>query len=245
MVEFHFTCRTRAGEVWVSTEQSIAKDDSLSKAAFFIARDNGKPVRHNAGTKKAAAVDPLDMAFEDLVSLCLAEELVGMREGEKIHVELRPEATRFKRTPDQVLKIARIRKRPKEMRMPVEQYKTRAGKDPAPGQSFVLDPALPGEVASVTEREVVITFRAQPGSRVETPFGPGVVEELEDHYSIVIEARKGSLVRSGPYVGVINDVDEQMITIDYGIPFAGEALSCDVSILGVSQEKSKAEGSGS
>jgi len=152
--------------------------------------------------------------FEKLLEL-FAGDVPGMRDDERI------------------IRMARVRRRPRVMRMMKEEYTRRIGKAPEVSQKVVFDPAIPGEVTSVTETEVIVRFSAKPGAEVDTPFGRGVIREKQDRYEIVIDANVGTLVRSGPIVGRIVGVDERLITIDYGDPFGGEALVCDVMVESV------------
>ena len=57
------------------------------------------------------------------------------------------------------------------------------------------------------------------------------MEEAADRYLIAINAQTGNLVRSGGFVGRVIAVDEQLITVDYGHPFGGEPLLCDVQVV--------------
>ena len=116
------------------------------------------------------------------------------------------------------------------MRFTPEQFKLRTGKTAEVGQVVVIDPALPGKVASVTKSEVVVGFPAHAGDKVATPLGEGTIKELPDHYEIVIDAHVEGLVRSGRLVGRIIAVDDQLISVDFSHPFGGEALLCDILV---------------
>ena len=96
---------------------------------------------------------------------------------------------------------------------------------------------MPGKVASVSETEVLIRFSAQPGSVVETPFGKGTIRENENQFEIVSNAVKGTLVRTGPLVGRISGALDKMFTIDFGNPFGGETLACEVKAESIPQDK--------
>ena len=79
------------------------------------------------------------------------------------------------------------------MRLSPEDYKLRTGVAAEKGQPFTIDPAVPGKVSSVSQKEVVITFSAVPGSKAATAFGEGTVEEAADRYLIAIDAQTGNL----------------------------------------------------
>ena len=106
-----------------------------------------------------------------------------------------PTGSRVSSLKDEFLQLARVRVRPKEMRMTSGEFKARTGKEPEVGEEFTSDPEIPGKVASVSENEVLIRFFAQPGSVVDTPFGKGTIRENEKNYEIVIDTPVGKLVR--------------------------------------------------
>ena len=91
------------------------------------------------------------------------------------------------------------------MRMTKDEYKSRTAKDPQEGADYIVDPVIPGKVASVSENEVLIRFFVQPGSVIDTPFGKGTVKENENNYEIIIDAPVGRLVRTRGLVGRISE----------------------------------------
>ena len=80
---------------------------------------------------------------------------------------------------------------------------------------------------------------SRDGAQVETPFGKGVLREEADHCGIAIDARSGTLVRSGPLAGRIVSMNDRSFVIDYGHPFGGETLSCDVAVKAVPDPEKK------
>jgi FKBP-type peptidyl-prolyl cis-trans isomerase 2 len=185
------------------------------------------------------------MAFEDEIIYRLADTVVGMKEGEKRQVKLTAQDVVTRTEQDYVARLSRIRKRPKEMKMPLGDYRFRAGKAPEVGQSFAVDPAFPGRVEAVTDQDVLIRF-TKPGDVLETPLGIGHVQETETGYEVVIEARIGALIRVSNMVGRISGADDQVITLDFRNPFGGETFTCDVTVTGIKeiQAKGKKEDSG-
>ena len=135
--------------------------------------------------------------------------------------------------------MAKVRKRQKEMRLTREEYTTRTGKAPEQGKPFAQDKMVRGTLSEVTDKEVVIRFTPLPEKNLVTPFGPLTVREMADHYDLEIMAEKGSLIRTGPMAGRITDVDKESITIDYGHPFAGEKLTCEVIAVKVEPQQTK------
>jgi FKBP-type peptidyl-prolyl cis-trans isomerase 2 len=162
---------------------------------------------------------------------------VGHRDGNTQTHEVNAEKMPEKQEGMYLIKISRVRQRDKEMRFTPEEYKAKTGAVPEVGRRFIFDPALPGKLESVDENEVVVRFGPEPGVEILTPFGKGILRDGGDKWEIVIDARKGDLVRSGALIGKIIEVDDREITIDYSHPFGGETLLCDVEIDLVSKEE--------
>jgi len=228
--DVRFTCRFKNGEVAISTDQDLAKDLSIRKSKIFLERDRNTPLPFLAGKDPAVLDTNRQGGFESELFYRLSQSIVGMETGKKVSIEVTAERLSEEKKGGHYIKMARVRQRPKEVRLTPEAYKARTGKTPEVGQSYIIDPAVPGKVLTVTENEVVIRFSADPLGKVALPFGEGTIKEYADHYEIEIEAPQGSLTRSGGLVGRIVDVDERFITIDYGHPFGGEKLLCDVFI---------------
>jgi FKBP-type peptidyl-prolyl cis-trans isomerase 2 len=62
---------------------------------------------------------------------------------------------------------------------------------------------------------------------------------MGDHFQITMEAQEGRIVRNGPVVGRIIEVEDESFTVDYGRAFAGEPITCDVIVESVEGNKFK------
>ncbi len=207
----------------------MAKDDE-PKSVVFLPRSKDDPVAVTAvdGSKD---LQPRDfISFENEIITQLSHSVTGMKMNESRTIELHADRVAGLQPGDQIVRLARIRVRPKEMRMTSAEFKARTGKEPAVGEEFKSNFEIPGKVASVSENDVLVRFFAQPGSVIETPFGKGTIREKEKNYEIVIDTPIGKLVRSGGLVGRISEVESRLFTVDYGHPFGGETLTCDVKV---------------
>lgn len=229
-VRVGYSCRLPNGELAATTEKD-AGDPSVPKSALFMARKGAIPLSLAAGVAPAAI--PGGPGFDDDIAAGLAQALPGMSVGEKKRVELKGEPVPGLAGNERFLRMARVRKRPKEMRLSREEYAAKTGREPEVGRRFVLDPAFPGQVTEVSAQEAVISFPFPEGGEIRTPFGSGKVRDAGDRYEIEIDARAGRLVRSGPVVGRISEVNDRDFTIDYGYRFGGETLSCEVQVEAV------------
>ncbi|MBE9550458.1 MAG: FKBP-type peptidyl-prolyl cis-trans isomerase [Proteobacteria bacterium] len=228
----NYTCRLKNGEIVATTDEGVAKNQSLPKASIFREKLHYRALRLVAGGKTACQDCPEEIhkGFEEDIAARLAEAIVDLRVEESRTVEITAAVPPGMKKDEQFIQMARVRNAPREMRMAKDIYAGRTGKPPEVGQEVDFNPAVPGKVTSVIGDEVVIQFFILPGAGRDTSFGKETVRDMGDHFEIVIDACEGHLVRSGPLVGRIVDVDERLFTLDYGHPFGGEALMCDVTV---------------
>ena len=242
-VGIQFTCRLKNGELAASTSVDV-NNSSLPKSPLFVKRMTGEDAVVTAGGEKSRNIREMKTRpFEGWIMTGLARSVVGMKQGDEVTLEVSAERLSELPPEEQYLKIPRVRKQPKEMKMPLDKFKSLAKKDPVVGQPFAIDPAIPGTVVSVTGNEVLLRF-APTAKEVELIFGKGVISEKDDHYEIDIKAVKGSLFRTGGLAGRIAEVDADTMTLDYGHPFAGEALKCNVTVESVQPGEMNAADSG-
>ncbi len=228
-----FTCRIGNGEIAASTSGEVARDPSLPKSRVFLPRTARDPLVLVAGAEEVRRGPLGVVSFEDAIAARLAAAIVGLREGTRAAVELGAD----RESAGGRLPMARVWRRPKELRLSREEYAAGKGRAPEIGQEYILDPLIPGKVTAVSDNEVRIGFPCRDGAQVETPFGKGVLREEADHCGIAIDARPGTLVRSGPLAGKIVSMNDRSFVIDYGHPFGGETLSCDVTVVSIEKRE--------
>lgn len=235
-VEMRYLCRLKTGEVAASSDP-VAETEK--KSAIFKAEEQVAP----AFILMAVSPDePLPEQlwpgpFESEIQMLLARGLTGMKVGEKRRIELSAKMIPGINEQEGFAWLAKTRTRPKEMKMPRGDYEFRAQKTPEVGQTYFYDPAFPGKVERVTETDVIIRFTATPGDTIETPFGQGRIREEGDNYKVDIDAKEGTLVRTGNKIGRITKVDDKVITIDYRHPFGYEELGCDVTVVKIVEKE--------
>jgi len=237
IAEINFVCRLANGDVAAASDKAMAEKVKSPKSAVYMERGQDGLLPVKAAVSVPVQLEGKEKAFEWEIVDRLAVAVVGMKEGESRELKLTSENLPERSKEDYSIKIARVRERLKETKMTVADYEYRTGKKPVAGEPFVLDPTVPGRVDRVEGDEAVILFSAKDGQSVETPFGKGRIRENEKAYEIEIDAKAGELVRSGPFVGRIEAVDEKSITIDYRHPFGGEPLSCEVAVEKITKDK--------
>jgi FKBP-type peptidyl-prolyl cis-trans isomerase 2 len=230
-----FTCRFPNGEIAGSTSSAVAADSSLRKSPVYLPRSKDDPIEVVAGPISGQRRFPVP--FLDEIAARISAAIPGMQPGETRTMEIRSERPAGVPEKDQFLQLARIRPRPKEIRMTREEYKSRTRKEPQVGAEYLIDHEFPTSVVSVSENEVVIRPAVKPGSVIDTTFGKATVRENGDQLEIVFDAVVGTLVRMGTIVGRISDAQDKLFTVDFGHPFAGEPLSCEVKAVEITGDK--------
>lgn len=230
-VAVRFTCRLKNGEIAISTEKKVADDPALPKSALFMPRDQDGPLMIYAEIAAQNKPDDLYASFEDRVVKRIAGAVVGMVPGEERTVTITAQREDAYLKPEEIfLKMSRVRHRPKEVTIASAEFASRMGKAPVVGEEVALEDGLPARVISVEGDMVALSIAALSGRQIRTPFGVGTIRETPDDVVVEIDARVGTLVRSGPLAGRISAFDDTTFTLDYGHPFGGEELACDVAV---------------
>ena len=232
-VALHFTCRLRGGGLAASSRAGAEFRAEVVKSPLFLPRAKGDPVVVLAGHGVTEADVRAPAGLEEEIMRQLAGSIVGVKVGEQRTLEIGITSPTSDPN-DYLLPLARVRRRPKELRMPLREFEAQKGTAPTVGMPHTIDPAFPGKVTTITSEEVVVSFSLPPGGQVDTPFGRARLKDVGDHFEMELDAREGTLVRSGPYVGLITEVSEHRIIVDYSHPFGGEVLACDVMVLSAS-----------
>jgi FKBP-type peptidyl-prolyl cis-trans isomerase 2 len=235
-VGIQYTCRFKNGEIASSTSTEVARNTE-PKSSIFLPRSKDDPIAVTAEESSKSQPPHGFIAFEDEIVTQLAHSITGMPMDGSRTIELHTDRITGLPPKDESLQLARVRVRPKEIKMTADEFKTRTGKEPAVGAEVTSGAEIPGKVVSVSENVVLVRYSVHPGSVIDMPFGKATVRENEKNYEIVIDPTIGKLVRMQALVGRISEVQDQMFTVDYGHPFGGETLTCDVKVEPAPPEK--------
>jgi FKBP-type peptidyl-prolyl cis-trans isomerase 2 len=225
-VRIDYDCRLQNGELAATTDGSLAGDAAVPKSEIFLPAKKFGSLEMISGRSpvEAGAITSME---EDIASR-LALAVPGIPFGKPAVLELKSELIPGRVGDERFLKMAKVWNRPKEKRMPRTYFSTDPGRQPVVGGKIAIDPVFPGQITGVSDKEVIISFSIPEKGTFRTPYGLARVRDAGDHFDIDIDARQGSLIRTGPLVGRISEVTERLITIDYGYLFGGETLSCSV-----------------
>jgi FKBP-type peptidyl-prolyl cis-trans isomerase 2 len=224
-----YTCRLMSGEVVLTTREEIARDDAAHAGIFLPFKKYGSEDLVAGGPDNYPRLGKLKI-FELEVAAQLAKAIVGMKVGENNTIVLKADVPSDLNDDDRYTTLGRVARKEKDQKVALKPLKDKLGHTPAIGEQAFSFEGFVGTVKSITDKEAIIHIEVQDGRIVDQPFGKGVIKDYPDHYDIVTDAQVGHLVRSASQVGRIIKVTETTFTIDYGHPFGGEELMCDVRV---------------
>jgi FKBP-type peptidyl-prolyl cis-trans isomerase 2 len=235
-VGVNFTCRLSSGEIAITTDRAVTQDPSLPKSALFVPRELDGPLEITAAASATEGPSDLYAAFEDRVVQRLSCAVVGMAPGETRTLAVTAEREDLGlKLEDVYLKMSRVRHRPKEFSVDEGAFAGRMRQALVVGEDVDLEEGLTARVISVEDGKVLLSLAALAGRELRTPFGPATLREGADDMEITIDPQVGKLVRSGPLAGRISSADDASFTLDYGHPFGGEELTCEIALETVAE----------
>jgi FKBP-type peptidyl-prolyl cis-trans isomerase 2 len=224
-----YTCRLRNGEVVLTTSEATARDNTSHASIFLPFKKYGPGDIIAGGADDYPKFGKLKM-FENEVSALVAKAVVGMKPGENNTIVLKSEVPSGLTDGDRYITLGRTVRKEKEQKVSLVLLKDKLGHVPVVGEKAFSFQGFTGIIKSITDKEAVIRIEVKDGQVVGQPFSKGIIKDFPDHYDIVTDAKVGTLVRTATQVGRIISVADDKFTIDYGHPFGGEELMCDVRV---------------
>ncbi|MBN1105202.1 MAG: FKBP-type peptidyl-prolyl cis-trans isomerase [Deltaproteobacteria bacterium] len=230
LMQVHYTCRLKDGRIVDTTSEDKARDEKQEKSRLFKpSRQGYQPILMQAGGLVAGAPeDDRQKGFKDHIAVLLAERVVGLSTGKATSLELKGDLMSSLKDEDRYLQLARIWRYPKGETVAKKQYEETLGKAPEIGHEIPWRPPFTARVVDVTEHFVKLKISVPPDTDMETPFGTGKIRDAGVRWEVDIDAREGTLVRSGSLLGRIVEVGEKTFKVDFGYPFGNEPLLCEV-----------------
>ncbi len=230
LVQVHFTCRLADGVVVETTDEDAAQKASLDPSPLFRPSSQGyTPVILRAGGPVAGVpLDDRQKHFRDHIAERIAGEVTGLRPGEAGIVRLDDALLPDLRPEDRYLRLARVWRYLKNETVSREEVQKAMGQVPEVGREIPWRAPFTAYVEEVSEHFVRLGIGVPSNAVMETPFGPGNISDGGDRWDVTVDAREGALVRSGPLLGRISEVGEELFTVDFGYAFGNETLFCEV-----------------
>ena len=243
-VKVSYACKLGSGELVSATNPETTRKLDPDPLSIFIGPGMADNVVIKAGDQLLPQNEHPGDKLRDFIAVLkneIGKRIVGMTPGETRQVSIAAEDTPELSPEDRLIRMATRRNRKKIKNMSVSAFKKENGGSlPEVGKDMTraTEPWLKGVITEIDDKTVTITYSAIAGETVETPFGPAVVSDNGKEYIIDIKPVIGKPVRAGGFLGRIVSSEGDTFTIDFGNPFGGETVTCDVTAEGI-QEKSE------
>jgi FKBP-type peptidyl-prolyl cis-trans isomerase 2 len=230
LVQVHYTCGLKDGGIVDTTDEKTALDPDQQKSKLFKPSGQGyRPVLMRAGGEVAGvARDERHRSLKGHIAVRLAERLLGLTTGETKTLELKSDLMPGLSQEDRFLTLARVWHYSKEEIVTRKHYEEAIGKAPEVGFQVPWREPFRAQVYEITDNFVKLNVSVPPDVDMETPFGLGKISDAGERWQVEVDAREGTLVRSGPLLGRIAEVGQDIFKVDFGYPFGNEPLFCDI-----------------
>lgn len=236
-VQVNYTCRALNGDVMTTTRRSIAENPAIAKSRVFSDQAEFKPVSIIVGQDMPGQIPGEVHFFDDELKSKLAHALGRKEMGKTYDLTIVSDIPKELEDRNRYRDVNRVRIRPGTKKVSRLGFTKAHHKEPKQGEILSKDNQPYARVMAVDPENVTLEYINLENTVLETPWGKARCVADKDHIVVTIEARVGTLVRTGGLIGRITAVDEKKFRVDYGHPFAGETLKCEVEILKENQKE--------
>lgn len=213
-VYIDYTFYLDTGEIVDTTLEEVAMDDTQPKFWRFRLKASYEPLKVVMG--KSTLLPDLELA------------LIGMREGEKKEIAIPPERAYGYRDPSLVREVPLLQTLEKEEEVPLEDFTQRVEENPQPDERYQLQD-LTILVLEVTEEKVRFRYELEMGQEIYISLGKAKVTEVTDTaYKITLTPSLGDTVLGS---GVVTEIKEDSMMVDFNHLFAGETLHYTIWVV--------------
>ena len=244
-VVVNYSCSSKEFGLFETTDIQVANNPDTAKSRIFIPPKKTEPASIVAGIKQPGQPDWDLKDLTQEIRNKLALTLPGHAYGSVYETTIESEIPEGMEENNRFRNIPRQRTVPRFRKIPVEQFVMHFGFDPKEGQLLYSDDkgtssgCAYARIAQIKNDTVTTELLPESGCTVEAPWGTAhlVDQGDKDQLTSIVDTKIGLLVRTGPVIGEVVNLSKDTIRVDYGHPFAGEALKCQVDILEKKGEK--------
>jgi len=148
----HFQCMLPSGEIAAATDDKAIKKN-LPRANIISSGRRMIPYPSSFRILRKKPAVEKEASFENDIVARLAGQLTGLKEGETRHVELTAQDIPERKKEDYVIRLARVRESPMEIKMTIDQFKFRTGSVSRTEKKISYDSSFDGQVKRLPERK--------------------------------------------------------------------------------------------
>jgi|GEM_PF-958006 len=223
-----YTCRLENGAIVATTRKAAAYDKDAQLSSAFVPLAAYGPAAVTVGSQRQPPAKPTIHPLTGEIAYRLSQQIEELTYGKTHHLTVTTEMISDLPKRERYLQFARTMRRPKQRSIPKAQFVANTGKEPEVGELLFPDRPIQWKVTDVQADSVALQYLAEDGQKVILPYGEAVIRDRSDHYDLEIDARVGNLVRIGPYIGRISELDDRIFMVDFEHPFGGRELACEV-----------------
>lgn len=242
-VSMHFSCYMPNGELLATTEKAVYENDNIKKIDLYLPQDDFSPwvVLANSGYG-GEEFDHLP-TLNSAIAGKLSKKITGLGVNERKKFRISGGNVLADNDPGRFLTMARRAQFQNFTYVTVDKFKELTGEDPKKGMKFGFNErSVSSTVDKIEQNVVVVRDEYESGSVFITMMGKTKLIKQEDgSYMQEFLLNKGDYILSGNFMGLITDVDEHAFTVDYGDPFAGRDLACDVQVVDILSKLKRAQ----
>lgn len=220
------------------TPDTVSPGD-LATVYYFLASENGEKISTNISSHtdilgKYEGKGPIEIyaGQQDLIP-GIHEAVIGMKAGEKKLVSISHEDAYGPWRNENLITMSSVRNLPKEIHMPLEEYKSRNNSDPIIDDQVWLNPYFTYRIAEVTEKEAILIAGITGSTVSEDVFGETTITPEGDKITIKLNPKIGAVFNTGNQKGKIVSSDDNSFTVDFNHPLACKNLELDLTVASV------------
>ena len=223
LIKVNYTMRLDSGDVFFTTDKTIADNSGPKKAEWFQPPEKFGPVEVLAG-KDAELAE-------------IAKDVVGMELNGQKTVTLLPEKGFGKHDPKKVKVLPKIKIFPKLASVKPKDYVLKFNSFPVVGRYIDFTPYYKSKVVEVNEGYVILQAQTSdwPAEKksFEADYGTTVVKTVGDEIHVVLEPRISAPFKLNGMPGKIVKTDKETFTVDCNHPGAGREIILEMEVAGI------------
>ncbi|MBU7014461.1 MAG: FKBP-type peptidyl-prolyl cis-trans isomerase [Theionarchaea archaeon] len=213
----NYTGTLDTGEIFDTSFEEVAMDDSQAKVWWFKLRTGYEPLEIVVG--KGNVLPDFEMA------------LIGMREGQKKEIAVAPERAAGLKDSTKIKEIPLIQTLNKEEELTIEEFKTNFRQDPIVDGIYQFQ-GVPVMVTEVTEETVHFVLQFQLGQEIYISLGNAkVTGETETEFEITLTPTLGDVIYTLFGEGRVIEIREDAMLVDFNAVLAGETLHYTIWVV--------------